>query len=93
MDEEQLQARRGGKRSTGPVVYPSAAASSYTSGTAAAEKMRLRLETVRKREADNTRASCVKVYVQERLERKLAWLGRCRPCGLSGIASGSLARQ
>ena len=88
-----MLARRGGKSGAGPIVYPSAKASSYTSGTTAAEKMRLRLETVRKREADNTRASCAKVYVQERLERTLACLDRCRPCGLSGIASGSLVRQ
>ena len=46
------------------------------SGRSASVKMAERLEAVRKREAENAKANDVRVYVQERLERRLA----CLPC-------------
>ena len=40
-------------------------------GKTAKEKMQERFENIRKREAENRKASSVEVYVQERLERRL----------------------
>ena len=94
----QLQAKRGGKLATGPLACPTATASSYTSGTSAAEKMRQRPERVRVKERKTTNVSAVDPAgpVLRRLRgkqrsstRRQVVIGddsaviRCEPCGIA----------
>ena len=86
--ELQLQAKRGGKLATASLAYPTATASSYTSGTPAAEKMRLRLERVRanEKEAKKVGAGGLAGLVPRRLRGKQRVAAanaevRCEPCG------------
>ena len=89
VSDAQLQARRGSELSIGPVEYPTAAASSYTSGTSAAEKMRQRLERIRlkKKEAG-------KVVATERTEPELRRMrGKQRPSTQWRAATPDIAER